>query len=127
MKPFNLEEYLKNPLRKVITRDGHNVRIICTDHDNISYPIVGAIKGYDFPFCFSEDGCVVGSKCNDANDLFFASEKHEGWINIFRGKDNPFTGNIIFASKEGAEESGRHCCGFTKDLYMTSAKIEWEE
>ena len=63
----------------------------------------------------------------DKNDLFFASEKHEGWINIFRGKDNPFTGNIIFASKEEAEESGRHCCGFTKDLYITSGKVEWEE
>lgn len=127
MKQFNLKEYLENPERKVVTRDGRDVRIICTDHDNISYPIVGAIKGYDFPFCFSEDGYVVGSKCTDANDLFFAPEKHEGWINIFRGKDNPFTGNIIFASKEEAEESGRHCCGFTKDLYMTSAKIEWEE
>ena len=127
MKQFNLEEYLKNPERKVVTRDGRNVRIICTDHDNISYPIVGAIKSYDFPFCFSEDGYVVGSKCNDANDLFFASEKHEGWINIFHGKDNPFTGNIIFASKEEAEESGRHCCGFTKDLYITSGKVEWEE
>ena len=127
MKQFNLEEYLKNPERKIVTRDYHPVRIICTDHDNISYPIVGAIKGYDFPFCFSEDGYVVGSKCNDANDLFFASEKHEGWINIFRGKDSPFTGNIIFASKEEAEESGRHCCGFTKDLYITSGKVEWEE
>ena len=127
MKQFNLEEYLKNPERKVVTRDGRNVRIICTDHDNISYPIVGAIKGYDFPFCFSEDGYVVGSKCNDANDLFFAPEKHEGWINIFHGKDNPFTGNIIFASKEEAEESGRHCCGFTKDLYIASGKVEWEE
>lgn len=60
-------------------------------------------------------------------DLFFAPEKHEGWINIFRGKDNPFTGNIIFASKEEAEESGRHCCGFTKDLYIISGKVEWEE
>ena len=127
MKQFNLEEYLKNPERKIVTRDHHPVRIICTDHDNISYPIVGAIKGYDFPFCFSEDGYVVGSKCNNANDLFFASEKHEGWINIFRGKDSPFTGNIIFASKEEAEESGRHCCGFTKDLYITSGKVEWED
>ena len=84
MKQFSLEEYLKNPNQKVVTRDGHPVRIICTDHDNISYPIVGAIKGYAFPFCFGEDGYVVGSTCNDANDLFFASEKHEGWINIYR-------------------------------------------
>lgn len=46
MKPFNLEEYLKNPSRKVVTRDGRNVRIICTDFDNPDYPVVGEIKGY---------------------------------------------------------------------------------
>lgn len=31
MKEFNLNEYLKNPSQKVVTRDGRNVRIICTD------------------------------------------------------------------------------------------------
>lgn len=31
MKQFNLKEYLKDPNKKVVTRDGKNVRIICTD------------------------------------------------------------------------------------------------
>ena len=31
MKEFNLNEYLKNPSQKVVTRDGRNVRIIYTD------------------------------------------------------------------------------------------------
>ena len=31
MKPFNLEEYLANPSRKVVMRNGTPVRIICTD------------------------------------------------------------------------------------------------
>ena len=31
MKQFNLEEYLKNPSRKVITRDGREARINCTE------------------------------------------------------------------------------------------------
>ncbi len=31
MKKFSLEEYLKNPNRKIVTRDGHNARIISTD------------------------------------------------------------------------------------------------
>ena len=31
MKQFNLEEYKKNPNRRVITRDGKSVRIVCTD------------------------------------------------------------------------------------------------
>ena len=123
MKQFNLEEYLKNPERKVVTRDRHPVRIICTDHDNISYPIVGAIKGYDFPFCFSEDGYVVGSKCTDANDLFFAPEKHEGWINLYKNEDGiSWISPNYFTSKKEAEEEGRaHTCS------VTTIKIEWEE
>ena len=124
MKQFSLEEYLKNPNQKVVTRDGHPVRIICTDHDNISYPIVGAIKGYDFPFCFGEDGYVAGSKCNDANDLFFASTKHEGWVNLYLDTNyNSHTpGACIYKSKKSAEKEGKSCKN-----YITTAKIEWEE
>ena len=130
MKQFNLQEYLANPSRQVVTREGKKVRIVCTDRAGLAAkPIVALItlsNCDEIVKCFWEDGIdTAGSE--DKNDLFFAPEKHEGWINIFRGKDNPFTGNIIFTSKEEAEESGRHCCGFTKDLYMTSAKIEWEE
>ena len=124
MTPFSLEEYLKNPSKKIVTRDHHPVRIICTDHDNISYPIVGAIKGYDFPFCFSKDGYVVGSKCNDANDLFFASKKHEGWVNLYLDTNyNSHTpGACIYKSKKSAEKEGKSCKN-----YITTAKIEWEE
>lgn len=124
MKQFSLEEYLKNPNQKVVTRDGHPVRIICTDHDNISYPIVGAIKGYDFPFCFGEDGYVAGSKCNDANDLFFASTKHEGWVNLYLDTNyNSHTpGACIYKSKKSAEKEGKSCKN-----YITTAKIEWKE
>ena len=122
MKQFSLEEYLKNPNRKVVTRDGHPVRIICTDHDNISYPIVGAIKGYDFPFCFGEDGYVVGSKCNDANDLFFASKKHEGWVNLYKNAGGFLLPSRIYQSNEAAKKRGSW-----HDCYVTTTKIEWEE
>ena len=127
MKPFSLEEYLKNPDRKVITREGRSIRIICTDFNNINYPIIIEVEGLDTPLLVTREGRQISLSVEDRFDLFFAPEKHEGWINIFRGKDSPFTGNIIFASKEEAEESGRHCCGFTKDLYITSGKVEWEE
>ena len=127
MKPFSLEEYLKNPDRKVVTREGRSIRIICTDFNNINYPIIIEVEGLDTPLPVTREGRQISLSVEDRFDLFFAPEKHEGWINIFRGKDSPFTGNIIFASKEEAEESGRHCCGFTKDLYITSGKVEWEE
>lgn len=37
MRPFNLKEYLANPSRKVITRGGKPVRIICTDFKDYNY------------------------------------------------------------------------------------------
>ncbi len=125
MKQFSLEEYLKNPNQKVVTRDGHPVRIICTDHDNISYPIVGAIKGYDFPFCFGEDGYVVGSKCNNANDLFFASEKHEVWVNVYR-RSSEDVGGIGFGCTYSSEEEAKESIVPSQDCVAT-VKIEWEE
>ena len=127
MKQFNLEEYLNNPSKKVVTRDGRAVKIYCTDYiDKCCLFVIGKIEGNAYSYSFREDGRFVDHKETD-NDLFFAPEKHEGWINIFHGKDGPLTGNVIFASKEEAEESSRRCIGFTKDLYITSIKIEWED
>lgn len=40
MKQFNLDEYLKNPNRKIVTRDGRAVRIICIDKKSDAWPIV---------------------------------------------------------------------------------------
>lgn len=127
MKQFNLKEYLKNPSRRVVTRDGRTVKIYCTDYiDKCSLFVIAKIEGNAYSCSFREDGRFGDYKETD-NDLFFATEKHEGWINIYQGKDGPITGNVVFASKEEAEESKKHCCGFTKDLYITSVKIEWEE
>lgn len=46
MRPFNLEEYIKDPSRKLVTREGRDVRIICTDMKG-DCPIVALIKKYD--------------------------------------------------------------------------------
>ena len=43
MKHFNLEEYIQNPSRKVVTRDGRNARIICTDAKAL-YPIIALVE-----------------------------------------------------------------------------------
>ena len=43
MKQFNLEEYLKNPSKKIVTRDGSPVRIICTDRKDLDAPIVALV------------------------------------------------------------------------------------
>lgn len=129
MKQFNLKEYLKNPSRKVVTRNGLNARIICTDRKDLKFPIVALIEtksGGDFLQYYTKNGtCYVDNLC-DA-DLLFLPEKHEGWVNIYQGCCGPITSTHIFSSKEEAEESSMHCCGFTTNLYLTTVKVEWEE
>lgn len=44
MKQFSLVKYLNNPNRKVVTRAGRKVRIICTDREDSIYPIIALIK-----------------------------------------------------------------------------------
>ena len=127
MKQFNLEEYLKNPSKKVVTRDGRNVRIICTDAKLESTPIVAMVDKGDGNkeslVTYTKDGKFMGYI--DANcDLFFASKKHEGWMNVYRDRDTGITnlGVILYTSREEAEEAGEG------DIYYVStAKIEWEE
>lgn len=116
MKQFNLEEYLKNPKKKVVTRDGRSVRIICTDFDNPIYPVIGEIKGATLPMSFTASGrhyTVVESPI----DLFFSPEKHEGWVNIYPGP-NPGVG--IYKSEEEAKY-------WASTEVIATAKIEWEE
>ena len=122
MKPFSLEEYLKDPSRKVVTKDGKSVRIICTDAKGIC-PVVGlvAYENYELAFNVMKDGRIDGIL-----DFFFAPEKHEGWINIFKGafiNAKAFLGqSYIYSSEEIAKSEGKKC-----NNYLSTIKIEWEE
>ena len=46
MKQFSLEEYIKNPSRKIVTRDGKEARIVCTDKKG-RYPIIALSQVLD--------------------------------------------------------------------------------
>lgn len=68
MRPFNLDEYLKDPSKKLVTRDGKEARILCTDRKvNISdpndiYPIVALFntaENREIVSYFTEDGRLV--------------------------------------------------------------------
>ena len=129
MKRFNLEEYLKNPSRKVVTRDGRPVRIICTDRKGSGgHPVVALYPNWqeylDEIVCtFCANGEFTMGIESDY-DLFFAPEKHEGWINVYRDTDTGTTsfGAVLYASRKEAEEVGK-----SDDYYVATAKIEWEE
>ena len=117
MKPFSLEEYLANPNRKVITRNGRNVRIVCTDAKGIC-PVVGlvAYENYELAFNVMKDGRIDGIL-----DLFFATNKHEGWVNVYMNCNERNLG-ALYSSKEDALEVAK-----SNDNYVATVKIEWEE
>ena len=123
MKQFNLEEYLANPSRKVVTREGESVRIICTDYYGIK-PIIAKIEGGEHSYPFYGDGKFLSCKEPSNCDLFFAPEKHEGWLNVYRHTDTGEVtfGAILHTSREKAEKIGR-----ADSYYVATTKIEWEE
>ena len=125
MKQFNLEEYLKNPSRKVITRDGRKVRIICTDREDSIYPIVALIKDdkreSEILVFYTKDG--IPAEYNEAYyTLFFAPEKKSAWINLYKMNSIISPGPRVYDTKEEAESAAGD-----KSYYISTIKIEWEE
>lgn len=121
MKPFNLEEYLKNPNKKVVTRGGKAVKIYCTNYDSCQ-PIIAEIEGHNYSQSFTKDGkYLINGK--DDRDLFFAPEKHEGWINLYKGSLDTIYGGTVYTSKDKAEEVHPT----DDECYVATIKIEWEE
>ena len=123
MKPFNLEEYLKNPSKKIITKNGSKVRIICIDRKSKRFNVIALIdygntEGIE---CYTIDGRV--HSCGESwIDLFFAPEKHEGWINIYKfsREGSTYHGSTIWSTEEEAK-------GAANSNLAATIKIEWEE
>lgn len=118
MKQFNLAEYLANPSRKVITRDGKNVTIHCTNCQGF-FPVVAEIEGLNTSMAFSISG-VYGHIQGSVYDLFFAPVKHEGYVNIYRNREHLWCGDIKRTETEAKELEDI-------EFYIATIKIEWEE
>ena len=124
MKQFNLQEYLANPNRQVVTREGQKVRIVCTDRAGLNAkPIVALItlpNGDEVIKTFWDNGIeTAGSE--DKNDLFFAPSKHTDYINLYRDESVYFLG-AVYTSEEYAKNIAKG-----NDQYITTIKVEWEE
>ena len=125
MKQFNLAEYLKNPERKIVTRDGREIkRILCVDAKG-NYPIVALIKSKDekeeYPLRYTVSG-KYDSSCEKQMDLFFAPEKYERWTNVYhRSKGDIYFGEVYSSEKEAKDNMNpfANC--------VATVKIEWEE
>ena len=104
------------------------MRIICTDFNNPKFPVIGEIEGSKWPISFTTEGLFTDHASRDY-DLFFAPEKHEGWVNIYKAGVpretlgclvTRYAGSSIWPTEEEAKEAA------DPDPVAT-VKIEWEE
>lgn len=122
MEQFSLEKYLENPNRKVVTRDGRSVKIICTNAKG-NFPIIALVETYngnETVLRLKENGRFYNDTEN-SRDLFFAPIKKEGWVNMYKTRSGSVQIGKIYSSKEEAE------MGRKDSNYISTAKIEWEE
>lgn len=113
---FSLEEYLKDPSRRVVTRDGREVRIKCTDMDGINgMVIVGLVRddlmNKERPLTWTKEGQYFVQAGETACDLFFEDSKEpnkkKGWVNIYKSPDGEIIFGVVRKSKEEAEQASR--------------------
>ena len=72
---------------------------------------------------YRKDGCINPDGNASPYDLFFATKKYDGWVNVFKNDDGEnYVTYSVYKSKEEAEEDGKQYSG-----YITSIEIKWEE
>lgn len=125
MKKFYLERYLENPKQKIVTRTGKSVRIICTNADS-EQCVIGLVrlKEEEAAFNYYKDGRHL-EKSDSNQDLFFATEKKNGWINVYKDDEYErgcrFSGGIFNTKEEALEHLT------SRYTSVDTVKIEWEE
>lgn len=126
MKKFSLEEYLKNPERKIVTRDGHKARVICTDRHSDDYIVIALVQedSGETIYSYTKEGLLRVNK-ESLSDLFFAPERKTGWINVSRiaqgnAGEITYTG-AVYPTKEEA------LAGYSGVGLLATIQIEWEE
>ena len=124
MKQFDLQEYLKNPNRKIITREGKSARIICTDRVDKTHTILALLfenENREVVYQYTPKGEYF-SYASSPHDLFFAPIKKEGWINLYKMNSIISPGSQTYNTKEEAESAAGN-----RSDYISTIKIKWEE
>lgn len=136
MRQFNLESYLENPNQRVVTRDGREVRILCTDIKNRNYSIAYIWKsnnGVEFVGTCAKNGRNYSEDVNDYElDLFFVPitervKTLEDAVKIL-GEDHSFVKQLDAVTDTIlADEYGIDVIAYLKLRIITAALNEgWE-
>lgn len=122
MKPFDIE--LAKAGHPVCTRDGKPARIICFDRRSVNGCSIVALidEGvYENFLSYNLQG-RFHENTRDENDLFMATVKKEGWINLYYNDGKAYTYHApVYSSEEEALK-----CRF-RDTYIGTVKIECDE
>lgn len=117
LKPFNLEQALAGA--PVITRDGMRViRLIELPEAKPKSRLVAVFE--DGETATFHKGGRYYSMRDSSLDLFMATTKKEGWINVYNVHSLDVTGKNIYPTEEAALANKVFDC-------ITTIKIEWEE
>lgn len=122
--PFDLCKYI-NEKRKLCTRSGKSVRILCTDLKNDMYKIVAAVSYTEGEFArmYTETGFIRKDEYETDDDLMMLPIKKEGWVNIYKTslvEGCRIVNKKIYPTEEEAlKRKGGNC--------IDTIKIKWEE
>lgn len=132
MGQFNLGEYLNNPSRQVVTRNGRPVRILCTDRKHEGgFCVVGLVSDDALAhgqgiYAWTKDGVWDLTDAYGGNDLFFAPVKQEGYVNVFDfASSGARTDECVYDTFEEAVSFAKK--NPDSKYYKATVKIEWEE
>lgn len=123
LSPFDLNRYFKEN-RKLCTRKGKSVRVLCTNLKNDVYKIVAAVSYTtgEYARMYTEKGFIREDEYETDDDLMMLPAKKEGWINIYdeTHTEKRVSSNKIYPTmQEALDKKGKH--------YIDTIKIEWEE
>ena len=143
MEQFNLEKWLQNKNRKIVTGEGIPVRIICTDRKTKSGSIVGLVgKDESLIYVWNNDGKHIVSGIPDI-DLFFADDDaltefenklfsviSEVWQNYLFGRKIDFAETVKEYSSELLDLARKEICLTCKEYsrgYKEGLKLGRED
>jgi hypothetical protein len=124
MKPFNLQEALAG--KPVVTRNGSAVKQFAYFPEGEDYT-VAALADSEL-HTYTSEGKYVDNGLEYGYDLFMASAKKTGWVNIYRVNITAWpslklpNGNVIHPSKAIADEQQ----DTTKER-IAVVELTWEE
>ena len=104
MRTFNLTEAKAG--KKVITRDGLPVRILCYDRLDTEYPIVALIMedGEEDMNSFCLNGCYYDDHEHSKYDLFMQTEEQVVYVNVLRCSRSGSVSTMTHITEESAKQ-----------------------